>query len=831
MADRIRGITIEIDGNTTKLSQALSGVNKDLKDTQSALKDVNKLLKLDGGNVDLLKQKQSNLTTAIKDTESRLKTEREALAQLKTADSTPEVQKQMEALERQIAEDEQQLKSLKKEFKDFGSVTQQQVKAVGEKLKEVGEKIKQTGDKIKTVGTSLTKVTAPLTLIGAAGVKSFAEVDKTMTLTEKTMGATEEEARLLSDAMKEAAANSTFGMSDAATASLNFARAGLTAAEAANALAPAMNLAAGEGGDLDTVSGGLVATINGFAGSFNETTRYADVFANACNNSALDVNSLSESMSIAAPIFSAAGYTVEDAALYLGVLADNGIDANKGATSLKTGLARLVSPAKEGAEKMKQLGISVTNADGSMKDSVTIQKELHDAFAGLSESEQIAAASAIFGKNQMAPWLALINSAPDDVQALSDKIAVQGTTTEMAEAMMGGFGGSLEKLKSSIDVAVTSIGEALAPTIQKISDIVQKAVDWFNSLDADQQQMIATIGLVVAAVGPVLVVVGSVISGIGSIVSGVGGLISAMSFLAGPIGIVVAAIAAAIAVGVLLYKNWDKICEWAKKLKEDVVKAWEDLKQGVSDAVNSVKEAVTEKWNAMTTAVSNKVEEIKGAISDKWTAAKETVTNVMDTIKGNVSDRLDSIKTAYDEAGGGIKGIMAGAMQGIKDNWTEAFNTLDTLTGGKLSDIKDKFTEKFDSIKEFVSGVVEKLKNIFDFSWNLPSIPLPHFSWSWNDLGMISIPNISVEWYKKAYDQPYLFTSPTVVGGRGFGDGGGSGEIVYGRDQLMRDIAAVTAGETTINVYATPGINVNELADQIQARLAQLQRQKEAAFA
>ena len=198
-----------------------------------------------------------------------------------------------------------------------------------------------------------------------------------------------------------------------------------------------MNLAACEGGNLDTVSGGLVATINGFHGSFEDAGHYADVFAAACNNSALDVDSLSSAMSVAAPIFSAAGYSVNDAALYMGVMANNGIDADKAANSLKTGLARLVSPAKEGYEAMKQLGIEVTNADGSMKDSVTIQRELHDAFSKLSESEQIAAASAIFGKNQMAPWLALINTAPEDVGKLDASLqSCAGTTDEMAEAMM-----------------------------------------------------------------------------------------------------------------------------------------------------------------------------------------------------------------------------------------------------------------------------------------------------------------------------------------------------------------------------------------------------------
>ena len=842
MANRIKGITIEIGGNTTKLQSALQDVNKELKTTQDNLKDVNNLLKLDGTNVDLLKQKQKYLSDAIKDTEERLKTEKEALKQLKDADQTPEVTAQMEALERQISEDEQSLKKLKDEYKSFGSVAKQEIKEVGEKIKEMGDKIKAAGDKIKGVGDSIkgfgkkatTFITLPLVAIGTKGVNSFAEVDKTMTLARETMGTSADEAELLDRAMKDAAANSTFGMNDAADAMLNFARAGLTADEAAATLAPAMNLAAGEGGELDTVSAGLVATINGFHDSFDEAGHYADVFANACNNSALDVNSLSDSMSIAAPVFAAAGYSVEDASLYMGVLANNGIDANKGATALKTGMARLVKPAKEGAEWMKKLGINVTNADGSMKGAVTVQGELHEAFSNLSESEQIAAASAIFGKNQMATWLALINTAPSEVDSLETSLYNEGTTAEMAEAMMSGFGGSLEKLKSSIDVAVTSLGQALAPAISTIADLVQQAVDWFNSLDSDQQQMIATIGMVVAAVGPVLVVVGTVIGAIGSVVSAIGSiisiggaLISGLGLLLTPAGLVVAAIAAVIAIGVALYMNWDKICEWANWLKENVIQAWERLKNTVSDTIQKLKDFIANAWDSIKTKVSNTVESIKTGISDAWQKAKDTVANVVDSIKEKVTTTWNNIKTSVSDV-----------VQGVKDKISDGFNNAKDTVMDVFNNIYDTIHDKLESAKDFVSGIVDSIKGFFNFEWSLPDLKLPHIVVdSWIDvpvLGTIPDPfGIHVDWYKKAYQTPYLFTSPTVVGGRGFGDGGGSGELVYGRDQLLRDIAQASSGETTniINVYAAEGMNINQLADKIQDRLAQLQKQKEAVYA
>ena len=160
------------------------------------------------------------------------------------------------------------------------------------KIGEAGAVLEKAGDKIAGAGEKLLPITAGVAALGATASTKFAEVDKIMQLTNATMKNTEEQADLLDKAMKDAASNSTFGMNDAATATLNFARAWLNAEEAAAAHAPAMNLAAGEGGNLDTVSAGLVATINGFHGSFDDAAEYADVFAAACNNSALDIDSL-----------------------------------------------------------------------------------------------------------------------------------------------------------------------------------------------------------------------------------------------------------------------------------------------------------------------------------------------------------------------------------------------------------------------------------------------------------------------------------------------------------------------------------------------------------
>ena len=736
MAGTIKGITIEFRGDTTSLDDALRKITNETKALDKTMAQVNRGLKFNPSSVELWRQKQDLLNKKLQETEEKAGVLRDTLKKVDAGEIELSAEETAQ-LRRELIEAESKAKYFKAQLTQIGNVN----------LKALGEQFKQIGQKMTDVGKNLTtKVTLPLAAVGTVAAKKFAEVDKTMQLTNSTMGNTAEEAELLNKAMKSAAASSTYGMKDAATATLNFARAGLSAEQAADALAPAMALAAGEGGELDTVSAGLVATINGFHGSFEQAAEYADVFANACNNSALDVNSLSNAMSVAAPIFSAAGYSVKDAALYMGVMANNGIEADKAANSLKTGLARLVSPAKEGAAMMDQLGISVTNSDGTMKDSVQIQKELHDAFAQLSESEQIAAASAIFGKNQMAPWLALINTAPGDVDALSTALDQNGTAMEMQAAMMSGFAGSIEQLKSGLDVLLTSLGEALAPVIQKVVAGLQALVNWFNSLSPQMQSVIAVIGVIAAALGPVLVILGTLISSIGSIISVIGIVAPLIAGLAGPIAIAVMAITALIAIGVALYKNWDTIKAKAIEIKNNIVATWNGLKASVIAAVSALQASLSAAWNS-----------IKATASAAWNAVKTAITSPIQTAVNLVKAGIDKLKSI--------------------------------VNGAHLS---------------------------------LPHIKLPHFSVSGKfSLNPPSVPKVSVSWYKTGG----IFDSPSLIG---IGEAGP--EAVVPLDKLwdkLDKIAEVAHGDgVVINVYASPGMDVEQLARRVEAVLVRQARQR-----
>lgn len=747
---RIKGITIEIGADTKELTKAIADAEKQIGDAAYKMRDINKLLKADPKNVELLTQKQKTFTEAIKATKEKLKEEEAALEQLGQKDQTDDVVRQQDALQREIIETKQSLEKLESEYKEFGTIASQQSKLAGDHMQEIGKKVEDAGRGIQNVGKGLTTyVTAPIVAAGTASFMNYAEVDKTLTLANKTMGNTEEQAQSLSKAMQEAASNSTFGMNDAAQAALNYARAGLTAEEAAAALAPAMNLAAGEGGDLDTVSAGLVGTIRAFGGSMDEASHYADVFANGCNNSALDVNSLSENVADAGNVFRTAGYSVEDLILYMGIMANRTIPANEAATALSSSFARLVKPPKEAAMAMDRINFSVTNMDGSLKSSRQILEELHDKFKDLSEAEQIATASAIFGKNHYDKWLALIGTAPEEVEQLSQALRKSGTTDEMSNAMMSGTGGSIERLKSSIDVLSYSFGELTANYIQPLIDKLQEIVDKLQALDPETKDAVIKMAGVAAAVGPVLVVIGSLVVAIGKLIWAVGkiktafagfsgasavsaelaaadgaatGLGASLMSLLGPIALVAAAVA-------VWVHNWEAIQEAGALLVERTKEHLEIIKADWLAVTAAISEYSAEKWEEIKQTFSVAMEAVKLAGSVAWEYIKSTFTEKVEFIKGVVTGGFGFIEETIRARIEGARVQIETTLEGVKVAFEMIRDLAKTWGSDLIQNFIDGIKSKFSLLESCVKGAAETIAKYVHFSE--PDVgPLANFN-SW----------------------------------------------------------------------------------------------------
>jgi len=287
-------------------------------------------------------------------------------------------------------------------------------KSFSSSIKEAQKTLNHMGDSFTKAGKVLTaSVTTPIVALGAKSVQEFGSVDKSLKLVQATMGSTAEEAAGLESAIKTAAANSVFGMQDAADATLNFARQGFNAAEAADMLTPALNLAAGTATDLSEVTGGLGNALKMFGKDSSYATTAADILSKAQAQANTTVTDLFEAMSVAGPICKSVGWSMSDLAAITDIFGDAGISGSEGATALKTGLAKLASPAADGAAWIQKLGLEIFNSNGTMKSMTEVQKQLHDSFAGLTSEERLSAAAAIFGKNQMAKWLTLIDAAPE----------------------------------------------------------------------------------------------------------------------------------------------------------------------------------------------------------------------------------------------------------------------------------------------------------------------------------------------------------------------------------------------------------------------------------
>lgn len=462
MAGRIQGITVEIGGDTTKLQTALKGVNTEIRNTQSQLRDVDKLLKLDPGNTELLAQKHRLLGDAVKETKEKLETLKTAAEQAEQAlkDGTI-TQDQYDGLQREIVETEQKLKSLEEQAKQSGTALQN-IAAKGEKLKTVG-------DNISNVGTKLLPVTAGVVGLGTAAVKTAADFDTAMSKVAAVSGATGKDLDALRDKAREMGSKTKFSASEAAEAMNYMAMAGWKTEDMLSGIEGVMNLAAASGEDLATTSDIVTDALTAFGLSAKDSGHFADILAAASSNANTNVSMMGETFKYCAPIAGALGFSAEDTAEAIGLMANAGIKGSQAGTALRTIMNNLSGDVKICGSSIGEVTVATTNADGSMRDLSDILADCRTAFAGLTESEKAQAAESLVGKNAMSGFLALMNAGEGDINKLSSAIDnCDGCAAGMAETMNDNLAGQLTILKSQLQELAISFGELLMPAIRTI---------------------------------------------------------------------------------------------------------------------------------------------------------------------------------------------------------------------------------------------------------------------------------------------------------------------------------------------------------------------------
>ena len=726
MAGRIQGITVEIGGDTTKLQTALKGVNTEIRNTQSQLRDVDKLLKLDPGNTELLAQKHRLLGDAVKETKEKLETLKTAAEQAEQAlkDGTI-TQDQYDGLQREIVETEQKLKALEEQARQSGTALQE-IAAKGEKLKTVG-------DNVTNVGKKFMPVTLGVVGLGTAAVKTAADFDSAMSKVAAVSGATGSDLDALRDKAREMGEKTKFSASEAAEAMNYMAMAGWKTEDMLSGIEGVMNLAAASGEDLATTSDIVTDALTAFGLTAKDSGHFADILAAASSNANTNVSMMGETFKYCAPIAGALGFSAEDTAEAIGLMANAGIKGSQAGTALRTIMNNLSGDVKICGSSIGEVTIATTNADGSMRELSDILADCRTAFSGLSESEKAAAAESLVGKNAMSGFLALMNAGESDINKLSSAIDnCDGSAASMAETMNDNLAGQLQILKSQLEELAISFGELLMPAIRTIVGWIQKFVDWLNSMDEGTRKVIVTIALVAAAIGPILIIVGKVISAVGTIMTLVpklAGVINAAKGVfaafnavcaANPYVLIIAAIVALVAAFIYLWNNCEEFRQfWIdlwESIKEIAIAVWEALKAFFKAAWEAIKTTAITVWNGIKNTITTIVNGIKNTVTTAWNNIKSAVSNAANTIKTGVTNAfnamLNGIKNICGNIYGAVKGGFDKAIGFIKGLASQAFQWGADFIGGIVNGIKSMIGKVGDA----VSSVANKIRSFLHFS-------------------------------------------------------------------------------------------------------------------
>lgn len=536
------------------------------------------------------------------------------------------------------------------------------LKVFGDKSATAGQKFKGFSSALNTVGSGLAKgVTLPLLGVGTAAVKVASSFDSAMSEVKAISGATGTQFTQLRDKAIEMGAKTKFSATESAEAFKYMAMAGWDTKDMLNSISGVMNLAAASGEDLGTVSDIVTDAMTAFGLAADGTTKvlkngynvevsnaehFSDVLAEASSRSNTNVSLMGATFKYVAPIAGAMGYSIEDTAVAIGLMANAGIKGEQAGTALRSTITRLVKPTKESGTAMDALGISVTNSDGSMKSLDSILKQLRSSMSGLTEDQKASYAAMLAGQEGMSGLLAIVNASDEDYNKLSESIAnCTGASQEMADTMQDNLGGAVTLLKSALESAGITIGERLTPYIRELAEWITGLVEKFNSLSDSQQDLIVKIGLILTAIAPVMLIGSKVFSLLSSVIgiittvgsalstvfafglnatalsaagasTGVTMLAGAIGFLASPITLVIAAITALVAAFVIAYKKSETFRNFINSLVEDlktfftetVPQAFEIFKEKISEVFENAKQKIGEFKDKCQEIVQNVIE-------------------------------------------------------------------------------------------------------------------------------------------------------------------------------------------------------------------------------
>lgn len=812
---RIAGITIEIGGDTTGLQNALKGTNDNIKKTQDELKDVTRLLKLDPTNTELLKQKQVLLNKAIDETKQKLQmlqnVQRQAASEV--GQNGKITQEQYRALQREVEATKEEIKKLQKEANSANAALQKVSDVTG----KIGKTATKIGKGMSVVSAGIGGVATAAVKTTADFESAMSNVQAISGATGEDMNSLKEKAREMGAQTKFSATEAGEAMSYMAMAGwkteemmsgisgiMNLAAAsGEDLATTSDIVTDALTAFGLTAQDTEKFVDTLAATAtnsNTNVSLLGESFKYCAPVCGALGYSAEDT-------SIALGLMANCGIKATNAGTALRAILTNmakPTDAVEAAMSelgvsltdsegkmlslrdlmvnLRDGFGQSEISAEELTESMNQLQTAYENGETTADEYEEAQKKLIESAYGAEGAEKARLAAMLAGKEGMSGLLAIVNATEGDLDKLTTAIDnSKDSAQNMADIMNDNLKGQLTILKSQCQELAISIGELLMPQIRNIVGSVQGVVDKLNRMSDHQKKLIVDIALLIAAIGPLLLVIGKISAGISTvsavaakimpfigifmnkcsmlpgifmkIITASKGIAQSISLMLGPVGMIVAAIVAVIAILVGLYTKCDDfrnfvnntllgmftfIQQIISELIAVIQEFWEWLEPYVSPHIEFLKgililaiegiKAFIELFllnivtsiKAVLIVIQNVVELVLGVIKSVVSGAMDFIQGIIDVVLGVISGDWERVWTGIKEMLGGIVEAIGGIIGNLVSFLTNTFEDLINLgfEWGKdfVSGLAKGIKSMIDSVGDAAKSIANKITNILHFS-------------------------------------------------------------------------------------------------------------------